>query len=149
MMYAMTNYMQDLPLIFEGGNVIIDPAVLSSNDPVVLRQTLQPFLLTGSILLLLVVLALMIVQIFVMDMTFSTSKKIEKTYQDMLRTTFMKLTPYLGTSLLQSFFLVLLYLLFIIPGIIYSIYRLFTTAIVVFTEKSYRQAMRESKQIVR
>ncbi len=56
--------------------------------------------------------------------------------------------PYLGTSFLQSIFLFFLFLLLIIPGIIYSIYRLFATMESVIGDTRYKKALDTSKAMV-
>lgn len=69
--------------------------------------------------------------------------------QDLFNITFARFFPYLGTILLQGIALAGLYLLFIIPGIIFTTRWIFTPYIVASTDKAGVKAISRSAKITK
>lgn len=79
------------------------------------------------------------------DMAHGKSADLKKAFQKSVPRFF----PYLGTSIIQMIALVLLFLLLIIPGIIFSVYWMFTSSIVALRGKWGISAIQYSGQIVK
>lgn len=61
---------------------------------------------------------------------------------------FYKIRRLIGTSFLAWLCLAWLYLLLIIPGIIYSVFWVFITPLILYTSLSWREVMKKSKSLV-
>ena len=145
MTYGITEYFADLPLVFEGDEITLDPAVITWKTVVEVWEIFQPAAISFLAIGIVTIVVLLLVQIMVTKLSLhSTHQEVGDTASFSLK----KILPYIGTSIFQSFLLFLLYLLLIIPGIIYSIYWLFSTIEVVATDNRYKQAMNASKSIV-
>lgn len=73
----------------------------------------------------------------------------EKEAMGALKKSFSRLTAAIGTNILLTVFLIGLLLLLIVPGIIYSIYWLFTLYAVVLRDKAGKPALDYSKDLVK
>ncbi|MBW2990664.1 hypothetical protein KY348_03080 [Candidatus Woesearchaeota archaeon] len=62
---------------------------------------------------------------------------------------FSRWFPVIGTSILMGIFLIGLFILLIVPGIIFSVYWIFTIYIVALNNKSGLEALKHSKAIVK
>lgn len=78
-----------------------------------------------------------------------TIKKQNIDYIVSLKKAFSRYLPFIGTSILVGLALIPLYLLFIIPGLIFSVYWIFVPTIVILNDLSGVKAMKHSKQIVK
>lgn len=74
--------------------------------------------------------------------------KREITWQESFKLAVDKWLKVLGTNIIAGILLVGLFILLIVPGVIFSIYWVFILYVVVFTDKWGFEAMKESKQLV-
>ncbi len=72
----------------------------------------------------------------------------EITWQESFKLAVNKWLKALGTNLIAGILLVGLFILLIVPGVIFSIYWIFILYVVLFTDKWGFEAMKESKQLV-
>lgn len=79
----------------------------------------------------------------------ASQKKEEIDVKKMARHGLTFLWPLLLTSLLMVFLLLPLFVLFIIPGIVFAVYWIFTGLAVVVVNKKYMSALRYSRQLVK
>jgi hypothetical protein len=143
--YSLTHYFSDLPLLFEGDVISVDPAVVAWKSVAEIWAIFQPAAITFTLVGVVAVVVLILVQIMVTKLSLDTKHtEVSKVVPFSLK----KFFPYIWTSIFQSFLLFLLFLLLIVPGIIYSVYRLFTTIEVIASDNTYKKAMNTSKQMV-
>lgn len=70
-------------------------------------------------------------------------------WRECLGKAFQKWPAAFGTNILKAVFLIGLFILLIVPGVIFSIYWLFVIYIVVFHDKAFIEALKHSREIVK
>jgi len=71
------------------------------------------------------------------------------TWQESIKLAFNKWLQVIGTNFLESFLLVILFLLLVVPGIVFAIFWYFVTYITIFTDKWGMAALKQSKVLVK
>ena len=87
-----------------------------------------------------------------MAIAFAMKSKLDKKYIDFkiaLKKSLSRWLPAIGTNILLGIFLLGLFLLLIIPGIVYSVYWAFTVYAVILYDKAGKKALDHSKSVVK
>lgn len=120
------------------------PDVLENIDTTLLLQKF-PVLLIGAVIMIIIYL---LIHISVVITSFTTIQEQHLTLQESFQHAWKKIWNYLVTNILQWVLLLLLTLLLVIPWIIFMVYWYFASYVVIFSNKSWMDALRESKKIV-
>lgn len=103
-------------------------------------------------LLLFIALSVLMSSISVMSIAYAIKKGVNNTSVSVKKTlnkTLLRLIDGIKTQVMVNIFLIGLFFLFIVPGIIYSIYWMFAMIVVVVKNKSGKEALDYSKDVVR
>lgn len=142
--YFISVYLPDLPLVYEGQQWTLHWNI----DPIVLWNMVESYILPFWLAILVIAIVALILYIAIMECSFAAAENRPLSPLAAIVAGTKKLGIFVGTNLLQWLSLAGLFLLFIIPGLIYSIYWLFTNMTVIYSGKSWKDALDESKSIV-
>lgn len=112
------------------------------------RSALTPHLPLLGLWGIAMILVYLLVHVTLTLKIFATIEEKNEPLTDTLAHAWRKLWPYIWTSILQTICLLWLFLLLIIPGLIFAVYRYFTLYVVLYHHKSGMSALQESKAIV-
>ncbi len=123
------------------GYLIGDP---SNIEPTELEPTLKSL---GALAIFLIVMVPLNICYYIA--TIKVISAPETTFNDAYRFSFMMFLPYFIVSFLVGIVIMLGFILFIIPGIIFAIWYSFSVFIVLFENKTGLNAMKQSREYVR
>ena len=106
-------------------------------------------ILSVIIVIIIALIGTYIPLIAIMYSVDKTIKNKQLNYQEVIKKGFSKFFPAFGTTILLVIFLIGLFILLIVPGIIFSIYWYFTIYAVVLRDKSGKKALDYSKAVVK
>lgn len=118
---------------------------IKEGEPLSIFSFILLFLGIYIVIIILGILTPLIIAILTEDATQGHSLDLKKT----TKKAFNRFFPQLGTSIIQTILLFLLFLLLIIPGIIFSIYWMFTPSIVALRNKWAFDGLKYSKKLVK
>lgn len=110
--------------------------------------SLVPHLPTLWLMGLVMIIIYLLIHITVTLKVLHTVENKELSLEQTISLAWHKLRPYIWTSILQGICLLGLFILLIIPGLIFAVFWYFTLYIVVYYGKTGMGAMKESKSIV-
>lgn len=111
----------------------------------------SPLNMNWGLLVIQIILGLLIL-VVTLAIAFVVKFRVEGKEIDLssaIKNGFSRWLPVIGTSILMGVFLIGLFILLIVPGIIFSVYWIFTVYIVALNNKSGLAALKHSKAIVK
>jgi len=97
----------------------------------------------------IVVLSGMLLQIGIVRLTVATIDAKTISRKTIVSDGISRIFPLIWTHIIMWFFLLILFALLIVPGIVFSIYRIFASTLTILVGVRWRDTLRHSKQLVK
>lgn len=95
------------------------------------------------------IIIMIVSQVLALKYIFSADSAENNQFTYLLQESFKKVLPTVGTNIIQTIFLIGLFILLIVPGVIFAVFRSFSFMIVADQRVYFVDALRESKRMVK